>query len=189
MRHRHVSTHSFSNSLLRHHCAFVISSVYQHLWSPCSTFILSPEHHKSSMYRADFQWDEDVYSQLLSSFSIHCTILFVAPVPQPSYRLPCFCIFPVSSITFETPFAPQNCQIIGLVLPAVSPMFRTGHATPFQTRVHRLLDSSDFMTVAHGEFSVYPFFGVSAVSAHLQSGTFTSCPNFSGGPTFLGSLF
>ena len=161
----------------------------QYRWSLFSTFILSPENHKSSMYRADFQWDENVYGQLLSSFCIHCTILFVAAVPQPSYRLPCFCIFPDSTTTFETPSVPQICQIVSLVLPAVSPMFRTGHATRFPTRAHRLLDSSDFMTVAHGEISVYPFFGDSVVSAHLQSGTFTSCPNFSGGPTSLHSLF
>ena len=133
--------------------------LFQHyLWSPFSTFILSREHLKSSMYSADFHSDENVQQ---------CSMLFVAAVPQPSYRLPCFCIFPVSSITFETPSAPQNCQKVSLVLPAVSPMFRTGCATPFPTRVHRLLDSSDFMTVAHGEISVYPFFGDSAVSAHL----------------------
>ena len=123
-------------------------------------------------------------------FCIHCTILFVAAVPQPSHRLPCFLYFStVSTTTFETLSASQICQIVSLVLPAVSPMFRIGHATPFPTRVHRHLDSSDFMTVVHGEISVYPFFGDSAVSAHLQSGTFISCPKFSGGPTSLGSLF
>ena len=60
---------------------------------------------------------------------------------------------------------------------AQSPLVCTGYDTPFSTTNKRLLDSSDFIFVllAHGETSVYPFGGDSAVSAHMVS--FTACPD------------
>ena len=124
MRHCDISTHSFSSSQLRHHCASVISSVT--LSIPLVTIFHNHFVARTSQVQ-HVPWLTFTRTKMFADSCFHhsaSTVPFYLLLPSHNPRI----AFHVSVFSrfhddFRNTICFQICQIVSLVLPAKSPMF------------------------------------------------------------------